>query len=712
MEQRGDGCSFQRTLFLLMTGILFLVLVSLLVSAATTFELSPLTFYEGTNRTFNFTVTTSHLTKSIDELNLTSASLSGISPTNDSQFNQGWDVAAGSSSITWKNNSIPKGSFVIYTYLQFTALLPMVSADRVEQWQFVTTDNTGTQTTRLINVTIQNDPSPPVLSNTYPSGRAFFRAAPQVIAAQAVDLESGVAQVGFNYSTCNTSSTTTLALAKAAEPDNYSTSADFSGLSEGATVCYAFTTRANGGETAAVNGNITIDSTPPVVTLASPADNTFVTGVLNLSFTASDLISPSVSCDVTVGGEVKQSMTLNQSQSTSAEVNTTDGSYAWNVGCADLAGNRGQSSTRTINVDNAPPTIAFTAAPSLVIRGSSVTAVATITDFSGINTVRAHVAINGTNQSMSSSSSGSDYTFSLPILSSTTLGTYSLAVTAEDGVGHVASTNHLYNVTYNYLIALTVPASAVSGHDVTINGTVRVDNASLVKESSITLELPSGAVTVPLDNQSAFSYTFTAPETGTYTLGASVASLDNSITYNQSAVLAITLPSSGPGDSLGFSPRNSRSSSSSGSSSGSPSGASSAASSGSSDSSGASSGVSASAASSSSGTSTGASAASGTGAGAAATGATGVGRAGGFLTQAFLKYSQLLWTLFVVVLVIGVLVYISRGPQAPKVHISTSHHAPPESSSVFHPSFQQPINEQITRHNLDLDEYLRSRLGK
>lgn len=728
MEQRGDG----RVISTLILSLCFLFFLSAFpVSAATSFELTPITLYEGTSHIFNFTITTSHLSKPIDEINLSAAALNSLIVTNDSQFNQGWDAVLGTSSILWKNNSIPKGSFVIYTYLQFSAKLPQVSADKNEQWQISTVDNKGVVTVNTLNVTIQNDATPPVLSNTYPPANGFLRSASNMVNTQAADPESGVASVGFNFSACGGNTTTTTLLGKSSDtPDNYSASADFSSFTEGTPVCFSFSSSSNGGEWSLAGGNFTIDNTPPVVTAVSPADNTFIAAAPNLSFFANDSFSPSVSCTVLLNGAAIANITPNQSALatvSTVSANAGDGAHPWSVSCTDLAGNTGVSAARTVKIDTAPPNISLNIVP-LIIRGRQNTVSGTIADFSGVAQVSSHVVLNATaNQTVPASSDGSAYTFTLVPESTTELGQYTLIVHAEDSVGHGTTATAAYNVTYNYALTLNA-VSAAQGADVTLTGTVRMDNASLPKETSITLVLPDGAsVVVPLNNQTGgFSYTIPAPATtGTYDVLARVSS-ENGITYNSTSTLTVTFAS--PASSEPGSGRGTRRSGDSSPGAGSPSAAAGT---------GAVSGVSAASSASapaSAGTAPSSSPSSAVSASAPASsdGATGIGRAGGFITTALLKYSKLLWTVIVVALVIGVLVYISRGPEG-AVTVRRSHSSefsvpssPPSSSfssssasssspssnSVFSQSFQQPIRESTTRHDLDLDEYLRSRLEK
>ncbi len=720
MEQRGDGCRVRSisTLFsLFIILFIFILFGALPVAAGTSFELAPITIYEGTSHLFNFTVTTSHILKPIDQINFSAPSLNTLTATNDSSFNQGWDIATGSSSLLWQNNSIPKGSFVIYTYLQFTAMLPKVTNDTAEQWSITTTDNKNVQTTNLVNVTIKNDATAPILSNLYPTQNGYLRSVQSSASTQSVDPESGVASVGFNFSQCKGNTTVTQVLGKAADtPDNYSATADFSGFAEGASVCFSFISSSNGGETTVSSGNFTIDNTPPAVTALSPADNAFIPSVPNLSFAANDTVSPSVSCVVLVDGSSAATLTLTQSSTlATTPANASDGSHQWSVSCTDLAGNTGQSTVRTVKVDTAPPTVSFSSLP-LVIRGRSNTLPATISDFSGISKVSAQVVLNATaNQTIPSSSDGNSYAFTVAPESTTELGAYTLSVQAEDGVGHSAINTVSYTVTYNYIINLTTPSTVAAGHDLTFAGIVRMDNASLIKESSVRLMLPDGSsLFVPVDNQSAFSYTFSAPETaGSYPLTAQVLA-GNGITYNGTTTVTVessaaSAPSSGaPGSGRGVSR----------SSGGAPS--SSSPGSAASGTSGVSSGVSAASVSSSSPSSSVSGTSSGTSTASASTSAdssgdVGVGRAGGFLTNALIKNSKLIWTVLVVMLVLGVLVYISRGPEGPVVQVrdTVRDSSPPHSpESAFSPSFQQPIQQNTTRHDLDLDEYLRSRLGK
>jgi hypothetical protein len=683
----------------------FLVILSVSVLASTTIEITPSSIYEGTEQIFNVTIITSHNSKALTKISFEGPSVSNVQQTNSTDFNQGWNISSSGSTIFWENNTIPGGSFVIYTYLQFTGTLSTVGSDASEDWTITTTDSKGKETTETTDITIMNDASPPVITNPAPSGQTFFKPAVTTVSATITDPESGVGSASFAYNECGGNTTTQQTLT--ANSNLYSKDADFSSFSENDVVCYTFTATSNGGESSTSTGNFTIDNTAPILSLVGPDDDTFITGNLTVQFDTSDVLSPTVNCDVLLNSTVKNSLIASQSSTNSQVVNTTDGTYTWQVQCQDLAENKITSASRTIKIDNTPPTVSFTNAPKTIIRGSDITAQADVIDFSGISNVRAELIFNGSTTNMTTATNGNTYIFSSGTTNITALGAYQIKVYADDTVGHSIASTTNNNLTYNYVISLSAADLSITpGGSVGLSGSVIQDDGTAVGESNIQLLLPGSNTTTGLHNQTgAFSHSFTAPSSeGIYTVIAQVTAA-NGITYNQTLTLTVenTLSSGGSGSSSG--PANSRtlraSNGRSVPSTASPSPSSSVSSIG----------------SSSAGTGEGSTQGQGQGAspssapssapsagapGAAVTGgAVGVGAAGGFLRDRILKYSKLLWTMFVVVLVIGSLVYISRGPQGANLLVSKK---PRESK----PS--KELTEEFKQQAGDLDDYLRERL--
>ncbi len=714
MEIRGD-LHRSRVFYSLTTLFLMFCLLATSALAGTTIEISPSSVYEGTTPVFNVTVITSHSSKSLTKLDFTGPSVSNVEQTNSTDFNQGWNISASGSTIFWENNTIPAGSFVIYTYLQFTGTLSTVSSDSSEHWTITTTDSTGKEKKEKTSVTILNDASPPVISNPAPAGSTFLKPAVETVSATITDPESGVGSTSFAYGTCG-ANTTSVSLT--ANNTVYSSTADLSSFNENDVVCYTFTATSNGGESSTSTGNFTIDNTAPSLSIVGPADDIFTTGNLTAQFDVSDTLSPTVTCDMLLNGTVKKSVTASQSSTNSEVINTTDGSYAWQVQCSDLAGNTATSTTRTIKIDNTPPTISYTHTPSLIVRGKNITATASITDFSGISDVRAELIFNGTTVNMTTAASGSSYTFTSPTTTSTALGEYQIKVYADDTVSHTIASTTNSNVTYDYVISLGAGSSSVTpGGTVSLTGNVSLDDGSIPAGATLQFILPNSTTSTNSDNQTGvFSHSLSAPSSeGTYTLLAQVTAA-NGITYNQTITLTVqSASSSDSGDSGSATNRNSRTLRGSSPGRGAPSSTGAVSSIGSSPGSSTASSASAgtgegSTARGSQGTGESGSSASPSsgsqgaaqGAGASVTGgAVGVGAAGSFIQDRILKYSKLLWTVFVVMLVIGSLVYISRGPQGARIVIAKK---PRESKPP------KVATEKFKQQASDLDDYLRKRL--
>ena len=104
------------------------------------------------------------------------------------------------------------------------------------------------------------------------------------------------------------------------------------------------------------------DSTPPVVALNSPANNTLTNvSSINFNFIATDETSPTMNCSLYLDG------VLNRTNSSTANNTLTvlqingigQGAHSWNVTCKDGNNNIGASNTWFFTVDLTPPTVAI-----------------------------------------------------------------------------------------------------------------------------------------------------------------------------------------------------------------------------------------------------------------------------------------------------------------------------------------------------------------
>ena len=216
-----------------------------------------------------------------------------------------------------------------------------------------------------------------------------------------------------------------------------------------------------------------------------------------------------------------------------------------------------------------------------------------------------------------------------------------------------------------------------------MSGKITFDNGSLIPERNLSFYFPGGAALVNINNQTgAFSYDYPAPNgTGTFNLSVNVTA-QNNVTYSKTAELVVQPVHNDNTD--GTNSGSGRSSRSGGGSSGGAGGGPGGAGAGGAGSSGAS---------------------GGTGGAAGGAGGTGVGKATGFLTQTPFKYSQLVWTLLVLMIIIGSLLYASRDKSLKIVMKKKG-----ETKEREGQEYRKEEKKIVHQSSLSLEEYLKNRL--
>ena len=106
--------------------------------------------------------------------------------------------------------------------------------------------------------------------------------------------------------------------------------------------------------------NFTIDTTPPSVTLSSPADlSQYNYSSITFNFTAVDSLSATMNCSIFLDGALNQTdaSTPNSAATLFTISGISDGNHTWYVQCKDNANNTGTSPTNRFSVLNSCPVI-------------------------------------------------------------------------------------------------------------------------------------------------------------------------------------------------------------------------------------------------------------------------------------------------------------------------------------------------------------------
>ncbi|MBI4344228.1 MAG: hypothetical protein HY555_01440 [Euryarchaeota archaeon] len=127
-----------------------------------------------------------------------------------------------------------------------------------------------------------------------------------------------------------------------------------------------FTNNTGASETRFFRVNVTVDTTPPVVTLVSPAnDSDFSVSTVTFNFTATDG-NPNTTLNFTfyLDGVANFSGTIaNATFNVTTVAGITDGLHTWFVNVSDATGNTGMSATRFFRVNTTAPPVLYIASP-------------------------------------------------------------------------------------------------------------------------------------------------------------------------------------------------------------------------------------------------------------------------------------------------------------------------------------------------------------
>lgn len=502
---------------------LLIIAILAITTSAATITLTPGSVYETTKNWQTADVNNYKASTIVYSVAVTSPGLT----ITDIEDYTGWTEAFSSSTANWSGGSIETN--VKSAVFEFEAQAPTVTQDT----NTTITVTAGNSTT--FNIIILNDATPPNITNVQPNNYAKANNPSQSITVTATDQETSVATVTYKWNDCAGGNNTNVTLTKV--NDTYAGTADFTSFDEGEKACYVITATNAPGETATLSGELIFDGTPPTVTLNSPLS--FTTENTTFSFSASDNLAAQLSCTLKLGSNALTTLTVQNGTTTT---NTQDlssfseGSQTWSVECKDGVGLTA-TKVQSVLLDTAAPIVTVSYNP-FVPRTQSSIFTAIVTDTVGLSNVGASYE----SSNVTLSSSGNDYSGTI---SSNTLGTKTLTVTAEDNVGHTTVKTETITIVPNHQITLALtPTSADVGETITASGTVTGDGN--LTETEITLKTPAGDFTLTLDSNGDFTKTFSTTNDGTYTITAEYE--ENGYTYKAEEDITIIDPSS-PGSS-------------------------------------------------------------------------------------------------------------------------------------------------------------------
>jgi len=192
---------------------------------------------------------------------------------------------------------------------------------------------------------------------------------------------------------------------------------------------------------------------PPLVTLISPANRTFINRTaVTLSFVVSDDTSEYLNCSLYVNDILKSSKTVSNGSVEYFDLEFSEGLSLWKILCTDEELNVGESEERVLFVDLIPPVIDFTLSPTSVSIGGTVSYSCNATD--------------------NSEPYGGTVTISVTGISTNTPGIKTATCTAIDSAGNRAIREINYTVTAPPAPGVCTPEWVCTPWSECINGTM------------------------------------------------------------------------------------------------------------------------------------------------------------------------------------------------------------------------------------------------
>jgi hyaluronate lyase len=281
------------------------------------------------------------------------------------------------------------------------------------------------------------DTTPPSVSLTAPAAGAFVRGTAVTVSANASD-NVGVVGVQFKLDGAN------LGAEDTSSP--YSITWNTTTAANGSHTLTAVARDAAGNSTTSAGVTVTVDNAVPTVSVTAPANGAFVKGTtVTVSANASDNIG-------VVGVQFKLDGADLGAEDTSSPYsitwNTTtasDGGHTLTAVARDAAGNTTTSSSVSVTVDNAAPTVSITAPPfGPKVSGPAVTVSASAADNIGV--VGVQFKLDGAN--LGAEDTSSPYGVTWNTLSSTD-GSHTLTAVARDAAGNTTTSAGLAVIVSN-----------------------------------------------------------------------------------------------------------------------------------------------------------------------------------------------------------------------------------------------------------------------
>ncbi len=351
------------------------------------------------------------------------------------------------------------------------------------------------------------DPTPPSVTLTSPASGAVLSGV-ATLSATASD-NVGVQRVEFYRGTTLLGTDTTAPYSYA-----WTTTSVVNGAYS--LTARAFDTQGNQTTSTAVGITVTNETTPPTVSLTSPATGAVLAGTVTVTATASDNVGVQ-RVDFYRGATLLGSDTTAPYSYAWNTTTVANGAYSLTARAFDAAGNQATSAAAaiTVNNDTISPTVSLTSpAPGAVLAGVA-TLTATATDNVGVTRVEFY---RGTTLLGSDTTAPYSYAWNTLTVAN---GAYSLQARAYDAAGRMGTSTSV-SVTVNNdttapSVSLTSPTSGA-----TVTGLVTLTATATDNVAVARVDFYRDAVLLGTDTTAPYSYawTTTTVANGGYALSA------------------------------------------------------------------------------------------------------------------------------------------------------------------------------------------------
>ena len=222
--------------------------------------------------------------------------------------------------------------------------------------------------------------------------------------------------------------------------------------------------------------HIIIDNTAPTVNAIRPAnDNITNNNRPNFFFNYTDTLSPTANCTLHIeGSKYGTNSTARNYTQTNITANATlaDGTYSWNITCADRVGNYAGSTERNITVDTVGPNTTLNQPANFTnITTTTYTLDATVTDVTGVDTVTFEYRPNSSAAWIfaCSDNRGPVYNCDWDLTGLQDSITYEIRAYANDIIGNRGNNDTRYNITVDINGPTTTIQSPQNGTSITVN---------------------------------------------------------------------------------------------------------------------------------------------------------------------------------------------------------------------------------------------------